>query len=117
LRKAVEDEAVARGLSEQVRFLGFVNQSRLPEVYSSADLFVLPSKYDACPAAVCEAMLCGTPAVISDEIRGRFDIVQHGETGYIFPCGDVGALANILRGALEDPARLEQMRQAAREKM
>ncbi|HEY4839896.1 MAG TPA: glycosyltransferase family 4 protein [Candidatus Acidoferrales bacterium] len=109
--------AAQLGISDRVHFLGFQNQSRLPAVYSSADLFVLPSKYDACPAVVCEAMLCGLPAVLSDEIRGRREQIDEGETGYIFPCGNVDALAEILRRTLVDPAKLASMGIAARRKM
>jgi glycosyltransferase involved in cell wall biosynthesis len=109
--------AAQLGISDRVHFLGFQNQSQLPAVYSSADLFVLPSKYDPCPAVVCEAMLCGLPVILSDEIRGRREQIDEGETGYIFPCGNVDALAEILRRALADPVKLAAMGIAARRKM
>jgi glycosyltransferase involved in cell wall biosynthesis len=90
-----------------------VNQTGLPAVYRSADLFVLPSEYDACPAVVCEAMLCGCPVVLSDEIRGRFDLVKNGETGFIFPCGNVDVLAKILADTLGDRAALAELSRRA----
>ena len=117
LANELKQEAAQLGMSDRVHFLGFQNQSQLPVAYSSADLFVLPSKYDPCPAVVCEAMLCGLPVVISDEIRGRREQIDEGKTGYIFPCGDVDALSDILRRALADPSRLKEMGQAARRKM
>lgn len=117
LRRELEDKAASLGLASRVRFLGFVNQSQLPAVYTSADLFVLPSDYDPCPVVVCEAMLCGRPVVISDQIKGRFDLVRRGSTGDIFPCGDVDALADILRRLLSDPAQLHAMSANARERM
>jgi len=100
-----------------VRFLGFTNQSQLPSVYAAADVFVLPSEYDPCPVVVCEAMLCGCPAIISDEIPGRLDIVRHGETGFVYPCGDVDALSKILGDVLTNPRRLQRIREAARARM
>jgi glycosyltransferase involved in cell wall biosynthesis len=100
-----------------VRILGFTNQSRLPAVYSAADLLVLPSGYDPCPVVVCEAMLCGCPVVISDQIRGRFDLVRPGSTGDIFPCGDVDALAASLRRLLSDRAALATLAANARARM
>jgi glycosyltransferase involved in cell wall biosynthesis len=117
LANELKQEAFQLGIGDRVHFLGFQNQSQLPAVYGSSDLFVLPSKYDPCPAVVCEAMLCGLPAVISDEIRGRREQIDEAETGYIFPCGDVGALTDILKRALANPARLKEMGQAARRKM
>lgn len=110
---SLEREAEYLGVTERVRFLGFVNQTQLPEIYTASDLMVLPSQYDACPVVVCEAMLCGCPAVISDEIRGRFDIVAHGTTGFIFPCRDIQALARILSLALADRTRLIELRRIA----
>jgi glycosyltransferase involved in cell wall biosynthesis len=117
LRAALESEVASFGLSGRVRFLGFINQTGLPAVYSAADLFVLPSEYDPCPVVVCEAMLCGTPVIISDEIRGRFELIREGETGFIFPCGDVEALAEIMRQAFSERGRLTAMRDAARRQM
>lgn len=117
LANELAQESTHLGISDRVHFLGFQNQSQLPAVYAAADLFVLPSKYDPCPAVVCEAMLCGLPVILSDEILGRRDQIDEGETGYIFPCGNVDALAEILRRSLADPAKLAAMGKAARRKM
>jgi len=86
-------------------------------VYTAADVFVLPSEYDPCPAVVCEAMLCAKPVLLSDQIRGRFDQVIHGKTGFHFPCGNVEALAEALREALTDQDRLREMGEAAVRRM
>jgi glycosyltransferase involved in cell wall biosynthesis len=116
-RGEIEREAAALGIASRVRLLGFVNQSQLPSIYSSADLFVLPSSYDPCPVVVCEAMVCGLPALISDEIRGRFDLVQPGVTGGVFPCGDVAALAGDLQRLLSDREALAVLARNARTRM
>jgi glycosyltransferase involved in cell wall biosynthesis len=117
LANELTQEASQLGITDRVHFLGFQNQSQLPAAYTSADLFVLPSKYDPCPAVVCEAMLCGLPVILSHEIRGRKEQIDEGETGYIFPCGNVDVLADILRRALADPAKLASMGISARRKM
>jgi len=54
-------------------------------------------------------MLCGCPVVLSDEIRGRFDIVEDGETGFIYPCGNVDMLAKILENTLGERAKLAEL--------
>ena len=117
LRPQIESEAAALGIASRVRILGFINQSRLPAVYSAADLFVLPSGYDPCPAVVCEAMLCGLPVLLSDQIRGRFDLVRPRATGDIFPCGDVDALAASLNRLLSDRAGFAALAANARARM
>jgi glycosyltransferase involved in cell wall biosynthesis len=117
IRSQLESEAVQLRVAQQVRFLGFVNQQQLPAVYTAADVFALPSQYDPCPVVVCEAMLCGLPVLLSDQIRGRFDLVRPGATGDIFPCGDVDALAASLRRLLADRAGLAALAANARARM
>jgi glycosyltransferase involved in cell wall biosynthesis len=116
-RPALESAARSLGVSERVRFLGFVNQSGLPEVYTASDVFVLPSEYEPFGMVVNEAMLCGCPAIVSDRVGARLDLVREGETGYVYPCGDIEALASALRRTLSDRARLAQMGEAARSRM
>jgi glycosyltransferase involved in cell wall biosynthesis len=105
------------GVADRVRFLGFVNQSALPRAYVGSDLLVLPSDYDAFGLVVNEAMLCGRPAVVSDVVGAKFDLIREGETGFVFPVGDVDALAAILRDLLSDRPRLERVGEAARRRM
>jgi glycosyltransferase involved in cell wall biosynthesis len=117
LRSAMEQEAESLGIKERVRFLGFVNQSSLPEVYTASDLLVLTSQYEAFGLVVNEAMLCRCPAVVSDHVGARFDLVREGETGYVYPCGDESALAERIQTALSDIPRLQRMGEAARSRM
>jgi glycosyltransferase involved in cell wall biosynthesis len=117
LRNQLEAEARALGIADRIRMLGFVNQFQLPAIYRGASLMVLPSEYEPFGVVVNEAMLCGCPVAVSGRVGARSDLVRPGETGFVFPCGDVGALAAILREALSDPSRLAQMGNAARERM
>lgn len=117
LRSELEAKAKALGVSKRVVFCGFVNQTQLPALYRAADLFVLPSEWDGCPLVVCEAMACGCPVVLSDAIPGRFELVHHGDTGFVYPCGNVRALAFILRQALQDPEQLKRLSSSAVEQV
>ena len=76
--------AAELGLTDRVRFLGFVNQSQLPSVYCAADFFVLPSLFEPFGLVVNEAMLCGLPVAVSDSVGARFDLVRPGENGYAY---------------------------------
>ena len=105
------------GVAHRVRFLGFVNQSRLPGVYRAADILVLPSEYEPFGLVVNEAMLCGRPVIVSDRVGAKYDLVREGETGFVYPCGDIEALARILREVLPDRERLRKMGEAARKRM
>ncbi len=115
--RSLEARAKELGVADRVRFLGFLNQSALPAAYVGSDLLVLPSDYDAFGLVVNEAMLCGRPAIVSDVVGAKFDLIREGETGFVFPARDVDALASILREVLPDAARLRQMGAAARRRM
>ncbi len=117
LRQQVETEASALGIAHRVRMLGFVSQSQLPGFYSAGDLLVVPSEKDACPVVVCEAMLCGTPVVLSDEVKGRFELIGDGKAGLVYPCGHVEELATILRQLVVDQRKLHEMGENARRRM
>jgi glycosyltransferase involved in cell wall biosynthesis len=117
LRSDLEAEVKFLGLAERVRFLGFVNQTGLPRVYCSSTVLVLPSEYEAFGVVVNEAMLCGCPVILSDRVGARFDLVEPGETGFIFPASDIGALTKLLRDILPARERLKRMGDAAREQM
>jgi glycosyltransferase involved in cell wall biosynthesis len=117
LRPLLESEARSRGIADRVRFLGFVNQSGLPETYAASDILVLPSEYEPFGLVVNEAMLCRCPVIVSDRVGARFDLINEGRTGFVFPCGDIDVLAELLRRALNDRFLLGNMREAVREKM
>jgi glycosyltransferase involved in cell wall biosynthesis len=117
LRLQLEAEASTLGVDSRVRFLGFVNQSQLPAVYRSADLMVLPSEYEPFAVVVNEAMCCGCPVIVSDRVGAARDLIVHGRTGFVYPCGEIQALADILRQALADRAQLSEFGRAARVRM
>ncbi len=63
-------------------FMGWVNHEQLPEIYSSADLLLLPSKFDTFSCVVLEALSCGLP-VVSYKTKGPKDIILDNETGFL----------------------------------
>jgi glycosyltransferase involved in cell wall biosynthesis len=99
------------GLQESVHMLGFRNQSELPAIYGASDVLVVPSTMDAWGLVVNEAMACGTPCVVSDQVGAAPDLI--GDPACIFRAGAVGELASILRRLIEDPAEIDGLRQRA----
>jgi len=117
LRAELEAHAVSLGVAARVRFLGFVNQTQLPAVYTSADLLVLPSVYDAFGVVVNEAMLCGCPVAVSDRVGAGRDLVAPVCPDFVFPCGDTETLAAILKRADTSRTWLSDLGRAARRRM
>ena len=97
-------ERRARALKwDSIRFIGFRNQSELPALYDLCDVFVLPSEREPWGLVVNEAMNAGKPIVVSDRVGAAPDLVEDGVNGFIYPVGDVGALAARLRQLVENP--------------
>lgn len=86
--------AALRSLDPRVvKLLGRVPFQEMRLLYAHADLTVVPSIcYDNSPMVIYESLLCGTP-VLGAKIGGIPELVRDGETGYLFPPGDAGALA------------------------
>ena len=91
-----ELRALAAALKVAARFEGFRNQSELPRYYAAADVLVLPSESESWGLVVNEAMACGLPAIVSNNVGCAPDLIEEGRTGFTFPLGDVGALSDRL---------------------
>lgn len=105
------------GDSPVVRFVPFLNQSQMPAALAAADLLALPSDSETWGLVVNEAMASGLPALVSDRVGCREDLVEEGATGWSFPAGDEDALAAALSralAALREPGARERFRRAAR---
>ncbi|MBN2403260.1 MAG: glycosyltransferase [Spirochaetes bacterium] len=63
-------------------YLGWVDHEKLPEIYSAADLLILPSRFDTFGCVVLEALSCGLP-VIAYNTKGPKDIIISGLNGYL----------------------------------
>jgi glycosyltransferase involved in cell wall biosynthesis len=85
----------------------------LVRLFQDADLLCLPTKADAAPFVVIEALACGTP-VVGTAVGGIPEMVGHGDAGAVVPVGDGRALRQAIDGLLADPARRAEMGAAGR---
>jgi glycosyltransferase involved in cell wall biosynthesis len=110
-RPALEAHARARGIEQQVRFLG--ERHDVEERLADADLFVLASRTEALPNSVMEAMAAGLP-VVACRIGGIPELVDDGATGLLVPPDDSDALAGAIARLVADPAFASALGTAAR---
>ncbi len=94
-------EAEESQFKEKIHFLGYVEESELPSIYSLADLFVFPSLYEGFGFPPLEAMKCGTP-VLSSKSASLEEILKGG--AYLFDLYDCdeNKLAEMIIEMLEN---------------
>lgn len=117
LRAQLEKDSISLGVADRVRFLGFVNQSQLPAVYTSSDLLVLPSTYEPFGLVVNEALLCGCTAAVGDRTGAAKDLIAPIAPEFVYPSGDVAALAVILQRSFSDRQMLAALAARGRKRM
>ena len=84
--------------------------------YAIADVLVLPSHREGLPTVVLEAHAAGKP-VVGALATGIVDLVVDGETGLLFPVGDVPALAEALARLISDRALASKLGLAGQERV
>lgn len=107
------------GIADSVRFVGFLDQADMRELYASAHVFVHPSRVgrdgnrEGVPNSMLEAMATGLP-VVATRHGGIPDAVDHGVQGCLAAEDDVEGIASSLCGMLSSTGRWEKMSQATR---
>jgi glycosyltransferase involved in cell wall biosynthesis len=107
----LREHALAAGVGEDVRWLGWVGDAELEGLYALADLFVFPSLYEGFGLPVLEAMRRGVPVACSD--RSSLPEIA-GDAALLFDPEDPRAIAGAIEQILGDPAEAELMRAAGR---
>ncbi|MDQ2833216.1 MAG: glycosyltransferase family 4 protein [Acidobacteriota bacterium] len=104
----VELQHLIRDLNLSKRFTLLGGARNIPELLSTADIFVMPSRSEGFSNAIIEAMAASLP-VIATDVGGNAEAVQDGVNGFIIPPENAAALGQAIRRLLEDPVRARQM--------
>ena len=95
-------------IEEEVTFLGYVPDEKLPRLYSASDIFVLPATYENFPFAILEAQSTGLP-VISTKVGGIPEFLVDNKNGFIIDPGNSNQLTQKLLMLLQDPKLAKNM--------
>lgn len=114
---AMGARSLPRDLEERfvTSYMGWIiDEHRMAQVLSSADLYLQPSLADTAPLAVIEAMACGTP-VIGTNVGGIPEMVRTPQAGFIVPLNDAPALSRAIQTFFQDDDLGQRMSINARE--
>jgi len=121
-RKGLEALAQTLGISEKITFLGKRKQNEIFRAFSDSTIAVVPSivgpagRIEGIPVVIMECMANERP-VIATRLSGIPELVIDGETGFLIPHADVGALTDRLLGAYENRDNLGVIAAAGRAKV
>lgn len=98
--------------SDHVCFLGMIaDRQDLADFYAACDVLVLTSDTECFGLVQVEAMLCGTPVIMTDIAGGRVPVKRTG-MGLLVPPGDPAAVGRAILQVLGDPTRFQRTREA-----
>jgi glycosyltransferase involved in cell wall biosynthesis len=101
---------------ERIDYAGFQPPERLPEYFSRADVFVLPSRYDGWGVVVNQALGAGLPIICSDSVGAGLDLVEENVNGLRFATGNAGELQRCMEQAASNPKVTWEWGETSRQK-
>jgi glycosyltransferase involved in cell wall biosynthesis len=102
--------AAKLNLKETVTFTGYISQEEKVELLQKSHLLVYPSIKEGWGISNLEANACGTPALAAN-VPGLRDSVSLGESGLLYPFGDVAKMAESILSILTDSVLREKLQQ------
>ena len=106
LQETLHTQALQRGLSDRVKFLGW--RDDVHEIMPVFDLFVLPSLNEGMGRVLVEAMAAGKP-VVASKVGGIPDLVKDGKNGLLVEPGDIDGLSFAIQELLSDKKIRDEM--------
>lgn len=101
---------------ERVEFVGFKRWQELPELYASADVLCVPSRYDGWGLVVPEGLAAGLPVIATNRMGAALEFVRTGVNGWLIRAGDEDGIFSAMREAATLPrSQLAQLGQEARQ--
>ena len=105
---------VSSAAQSRVRYAGFVPPEQLPEYFSRANAFVLPSRHDGWGVVINQALASGLPIITSDAVGAGRDLVEDGVNGRHFASGNAEALQSCMEQLAASPAKARSWGEVSR---
>jgi glycosyltransferase involved in cell wall biosynthesis len=107
-RSELETLAACLGVTDRVRFRGFVSDEELRAAYQRSSVFCMPGIAELQSLATMEAMAAGKPVVAANAVALPH-LVSPGDNGWLFEPGDIAGLAKALGAVLDTPETVARL--------
>jgi glycosyltransferase involved in cell wall biosynthesis len=107
LERSLRDRVERLGLSG-ITFYGPVDNAEMADLYEAHDVYVNPTDADNMPISILECLAAGVP-VVSTNVGGIPDLLEHGKDGLLVPPRDPDAMAAAVLSLLDEPAFAERV--------
>ena len=115
-RRELEESISRNALTPNFELPGRVTEEQLTRFYSEADVYVVPTRFDAYPTSILEAMAAGKPVITTrGSVADLEGIVVPGFTGLLVPIGDIDSLSASITALLSDRVKSRAMGERGRE--
>ena len=114
MEDALRDLALRLGISDRVKFAGFV--ADMPKLYANCDVVIQSSLTEGMPNVLLEAALLQVP-IIATDVGGSAELVDHNITGVLIPAGSIPGLVSAMRRFASDRQSFDKMAGQARDRV
>jgi glycosyltransferase involved in cell wall biosynthesis len=115
LRRPLEQQIAAAGLTGYFHFTGLVPPARIPALVGAMDMLVHASLREGLARALPQALIAGKP-VVSYDVDGAREVVVSGETGFLIPPQTIAPLAEAIVRLAADPPLRRRLGRTGRER-
>ena len=112
LQDQINEWIQKNNLDKQIHLLGYRNDVR--SIIYGADLFFSSSLREGLPVSVMEAMVAGTPVIVSN-VRGNHDLIKNAKNGLLFEIGNTNQLIQRFESIYKNPSYGKELAEQAKE--
>ena len=112
MRAALEQECRDRDIADAVIFTGY--RPDIADVLGALDIKAFTSLWEGLPRVLVQASAAGVP-VVSFEVGGAWEVVEHGVNGYLVPIKDTAGMVHYLDQLIVDPDARDRIASQARD--